>query len=115
MTQFPNLYFDEDVSVILAKTIAARGFEVVTTQEAGRRSQSDEYQLQTAVQHEAVLLTHNRLDFERLFSEWAEVEREHYGMILVKRRRHVSDMATRILKILNKYSAEDLKNRIFYA
>ncbi len=84
-------------------------------QDAGRRSQSDESQLQAAVQREAVLVTHNRLDYERLFAEWAEAEREHYGMILVKRRRHVSDMASRILAVLNKHSAEDFRNRIFYA
>ena len=114
MTQFPKLYLAEDVSVVLAKPIAARGFEVVTVQEAGRRSLSDESQLQAAVQRHAVMVTHNRLDFERLFSEWAEAQRLHYGILLVKRRRHVSDMASRLLAILNKFSADDLKNRILY-
>lgn len=114
MTQFPKLYFDEDVSIVLVKTIAARGFEVFTVQEAGKRSLSDESQLQAAVQRHAVMVTHNRLDFERLFSEWAEAEHLHYGIILMKRRRHVSDMASRLLALLNKYSADDFINSIHY-
>lgn len=114
LTQFPKLYFDEDVSIILVRKIAARGFETLTVQEAGKRSLSDESQLQVAVQHEAVMITHNRLDFERLFSEWVQAGRLHYGIVLVKRRHHVSDMASKILALLHTHSVDDLKNSIRY-
>jgi len=39
---FIKLYLDEDVSVLLASLIRARGFEAVTTLEAGNLGASDE-------------------------------------------------------------------------
>lgn len=36
MKLFIELYLDEDISVLLAKLLRARGFEVITTQDAKR-------------------------------------------------------------------------------
>ena len=45
MTRFPNLYFDEDVSVVLALVLVGRGFEVLTARDAAMLGRSDEEQL----------------------------------------------------------------------
>ena len=42
---FIELYFDEDVDVLIAQLLRARGFVVITTQEAGQLRNSDAEQL----------------------------------------------------------------------
>jgi uncharacterized protein with PIN domain len=61
-----RLYLDEDVDVALASALRQRGIDVLTTQEAGKRQQTDEAQLEYAVQAGRVFFTHNRGDFARL-------------------------------------------------
>ena len=47
----------------------ASGLDVLTTQEAGKRQQTDEAQLEYAVQAGRVFFTHNRGDFARLHGQ----------------------------------------------
>jgi hypothetical protein len=42
---FIELYLDEDVDVLVADLVRARGFEATTTQEAGRKGTGDDEQL----------------------------------------------------------------------
>lgn len=42
---FIRIYLDEDVNVLLADLLKARGFEAITTREAGQLSKTDEEQL----------------------------------------------------------------------
>lgn len=64
------VYLDEDVSVIVAAILKARGFDVVTARDAGQPGRSDFQQLAFGAEAGRVLLTHNRVDFERLHREW---------------------------------------------
>ena len=57
-----HLYFDEDVSVVVAAILRARGFEVVTTRESGRLGLPDAEQLAFAAGAGRALLTHNRFE-----------------------------------------------------
>jgi hypothetical protein len=61
-----ELYLDEDVDVLIAQLMRARGFVVVTTQEAGQLRNNDAEQLAYAVSQHKTLLTHNRVGFEAL-------------------------------------------------
>ena len=45
MNHFAKLYLDEDVSVILAKVLSGRGFDVLTAKDADMLRKSDEEQL----------------------------------------------------------------------
>jgi predicted nuclease of predicted toxin-antitoxin system len=63
---FIELYLDEDVDVLLAQLMRARGFVTVTTQEAGQLGNNDAEQLAYAISQHKTLLTHNRVDFEAL-------------------------------------------------
>ena len=63
---FIRLYLDEDVSALVGRLVASRGFEARTTGEAGNLGCSDEEQLAYAASQGMTLLTHNRADFDQL-------------------------------------------------
>jgi len=110
---FIELYLDEDVSVLLAKLLRARGFEVITTQDAKRLGASDKEQLEYAIRKEKVLLTHNRLHFEKLHKEYLRKDKEHYGIIIAARQNEYITLK-RLLKILDNVSADEMKNQLRY-
>ena len=66
MNHFAKLYLDEDVSVILAKVLSGRGFDVLTAKDADMLRKSDEEQLVFGTKHSRAVLTHNRRHFEKL-------------------------------------------------
>lgn len=63
---FISLYLDEDVHVLVADLLKARGFDATTAREAEQLQKSDTEQLTYAVSQGRTLLTHNRVDFEIL-------------------------------------------------
>jgi hypothetical protein len=83
---FIELYLDEDVSVLIAELIRARGFSAVTTVEAGNLGRNDLAQLKFAADNQRVFLTHNRVDFEKLAVEYFEQGHQHAGIIIAARR-----------------------------
>ena len=109
-----TLYCDEDVSVVLAAMLSARGFSVMTARDSSQLGLSDEDQLAFAAQTDTVLLTHNRVDFEQLHRRWLESGRRHSG-IIVARRRLPMELAGRVGRLLARLSAEDFANQLFYA
>lgn len=80
-----RLYLDEDVSVVVAAILQARGFDIVTARDTGQLGWSDHQQLGFGAEHRRALLTHNRADFERLHREWQEGRKAHAGIIVVHR------------------------------
>jgi uncharacterized protein with PIN domain len=108
------LYCDEDVSVVLAAMLRARGFPVTTARDAGHLGRSDEHQLQVAADVDRVLLTHNRADFERLHGRWIESGRRHAG-IIIARRRLAGELTVRLGRLLGRLTADEFTNQIFYA
>ena len=110
---FVELYLDEDVGVLLAELLRARGFSVQTTQEAGRKGTRDEDQLAYAVGQRRTLLTHNRDDFARLSEEYFNGGRKHYGIIIAV-RRPPNEIARRLLIILNQATADEMEDQVIY-
>lgn len=110
---FAELYLDEDVSVLVATLLRARGFRATTTQEAGLLGRDDAYQLAHAVSLRAVFLTHNRADFESLAREYFVAGQAHYGIIIAV-RRPVREMARRLMLLLNRTTADEFENQILY-
>jgi acetolactate synthase regulatory subunit len=110
---FIELYNDEDVSVLIAELIKARGFSVLTTHDAENLGKSDAEQLQFAVENKRVLLTHNRVDFEKLATEYFDEGKTHYGMIMAIRRLP-NETLQRLLEVLNHTTAEEMINQIRY-
>jgi hypothetical protein len=110
----PPLYCDEDVSVVLAAMLRARGFSVVTARGSEQLGRSDEEQLAFAAAGGSVLVTHNRADFEGLHRSWLEAGRSHSG-IIITRRRLPGELARRLGRLLVRLPAESFANQLFYA
>jgi hypothetical protein len=110
---FIELYLDEDGDVLIAQLIRARGFTVVTTQEAGQLHNNDVEQLAYAVGQHKTLLTHNRVDFEALAQTYFAAAQPHDG-IIVAVRRPPWDITRRLLRILNAVTAEEMQNQVRY-
>lgn len=106
---FIELYFDEDVSALVADLARARGFAVTTTREAGRLGGSDEEQLAYAVGQRKTLLTHNRADFESLARDYFAAGRTHFGII-----RPPRELLGRLLAVLNQVTASEMENQLRY-
>ncbi len=110
---FIKLYLDEDIDILIAELIRSQGFQAATTDELGRKGQSDLQQLEYAVSRQSVIVTHNRLDFEELMQRYFTESQTHYGIIIaVQRQPH--DIAELLLKILNDFTADEMKNQIIY-
>ncbi len=110
---FIELYLDEDVDVLLAELLRARGFSVLTTREAGQLTRSDVEQLAYAVAQERAFLTHNRVDFAELAQAYLEEGRQHHGIILAV-RRSTYELARRVLVILNSVTADEMRDQVRY-
>src|SRR5437016_6065896 len=110
---FIELYLDEDVDVLIADLLRARGFKAITTQEAGQLDSGDEEQLVYAVNQQKTFFTHNRIDFERIAEEYFATSREHHG-IIIGVRRQTYEIARRLLAILNNLTADEMKNQLRY-
>ena len=110
---FIELYLDEDVDVLSAPLMRARGFVVITTQEAGQFRNSDAEQLASAVRRHKTLLTHNRVDFEALGQTYFAAGQPHDG-IIVAVRRPPREIGRRLLRMLNYVTAEEMQNHVRY-
>lgn len=110
---FICLYLDEDVNVLVADLLNAKGFDAITARDAGQLQASDVEQLAYAVSQTRTLVTHNRIDFEALVQTYFEAEQMHYGVIFAV-RRSPQEIAQRLLVILNQVTADDMENQVRY-
>jgi tRNA A37 threonylcarbamoyladenosine synthetase subunit TsaC/SUA5/YrdC len=110
---FIEFYLDEDVSVLVADLIRARGFAITTTQKSGQRGKSDAEQLDYAVKQRAALVTHNRADFEVLAGKYFNSGLKHYGIVIAV-RRPAHEIARRLLVILNHVTADEIEDQVRY-
>lgn len=110
---FIELYLDEDVSVLVADLVRARGFVASTTQESGQLARSDAEQLKYAASQRKTLLTHNRADFEALARQYFSTGQAHHGIIIAVRRTPY-EIVQRLLTILNQVTADEMQNQLRY-
>ncbi|MCX6376261.1 MAG: DUF5615 family PIN-like protein [Armatimonadetes bacterium] len=110
---FIELYLDEDVDVLVAELLRARGFLAITACEAGQLGKSDADQLAYAVSHRKTLFTHNRADFETLARTYAARGQSHYGIILAT-RHPAREIVRRLTRILNQVTADEMRDHVRY-
>lgn len=110
---FIELYLDEDVDVLIADLIRARGFAVTTTVEAGQLHNDDDAQLAYAVAHDQTFVTHNRTDFEDRAQAYFVAGQIHPGIIITVRRSPY-EIAQRLLVILNNVAADEIRDQVRY-
>lgn len=110
---FIDLYLDEDVNVLIADLVRARGFRVTTTQTVGQTGATDASQLDFATSQGKAILTHNRVHFEALAQRYFEEKKTHSGIIIAV-RRPPKDLSRRILILLDSMTADEIANQIRY-
>ena len=110
---FAEVYLDEDVSVLVADLVRGRGFRVITTRDTGQLGRTDSEQLRYATDRRMAILTHNRVDFEALHRQYLAEGQTHWG-ILISARRHSHQVALNLSRILNRLTADELQNQLFY-
>jgi hypothetical protein len=110
---FIDLYLDEDVSVLVADLVRARGFTALTARDAGQLHVSDADQLAYAVSQHKTLLTHNRADFEALAQTYYTTGQSHKGIIIAVRHPPY-EIVRRLLLILNQVTADEMQNQLRY-
>ena len=110
---FVRLYLDEDVSVLIKQLLASRGYDVLTTQEAAMIAAPDPEQLQFASEQGRAIVTHNHGDFEALATEYIADGHHHSGIIIAYRRKP-NEIASRLLKILENVTVDEMRDQLRY-
>ena len=59
------------------------------------------------------VFTHNRADFERLATEYLDTGR-HHQEIIVSVRRLPHDILRRLLVLLNRHTADEIADNVWY-
>ncbi|MEW6215150.1 MAG: DUF5615 family PIN-like protein [Nitrospirota bacterium] len=113
MTQKIKLYLDADVDPLLAKVIRDRGYDVLSTHEAGMHKSDDYEQIDFAISQGRAVLTHNIRDFHRIAKEYAKINKSHRGIILSS-QLPFKELLKRTLRLLNKHNAENVLNHVVW-
>jgi len=111
---YVRLYFDEDVSASIVDNLRQRSFDVTSARDVGRLRLDDASQLAFAADEGRAIVTHNRLDFERLHQRYFSEGREHHGIIIAKRRPSDTAVVVKLLTLLNEVTADDMINQLRY-
>ena len=59
------------------------------------------------------MVTHNREDYEELHRQYMAAGRSHAGIIIAFRRRP-REIFNRLLPILNRLTADEMRNQLLY-
>lgn len=114
MTTFAALYTDEDMSALVATLLRSRGLDVTTVPEQATLGKTDREQLEFATSIKRCILTHNRVDFERLHLQYLEENKQHFGIIIVP-QKNAYEVAQRIGILVNALTIEEITNQLLYA
>jgi len=93
--------------------IRGYGFLAEATRDAENLRSTDAEQLEYAVSQQKTLLTHNRVDFEALATQYFESGKEHYGIILAT-RHPPHEIVRRLLLVLNHVTWDEMRNQLRY-
>ena len=111
MSESVRLFLDEDIQMSLGTALGKRGIDVVHVQDLKRKGIEDLDQLAYAVQDGRCLVTYNVKDFVLLHNIYVQNNCAHWG-ILVSPQRSIGDTLRRVLRLLQQYDRESMKNRL---
>ena len=113
---FVRLYFDRHIMTRLAVDLRGRGYDVLTTEEAGNDTASDEEQLAFATAEHRAILTFNIRDFAPLHEAWQAAGRPHAGIIVSRQlgSREYGLLLQRMLRLLNHFTAEEMDSNFVH-
>ncbi|MEH1814473.1 MAG: DUF5615 family PIN-like protein [Nostoc sp.] len=113
MTVFAALYSDEDMSALVARLLRSRGLDITTVSEQATLGKTDREQLEFATSVGRCILTHNRVDFERLHLQYIEENKEHFRIIVVP-QKNAYEVAQRIGILVSTLTADEIRNQLLY-
>jgi predicted nuclease of predicted toxin-antitoxin system len=108
------LYTDEDMSALVATLLKSRGLDVTTVPEQATLGKTDHEQLKIASFLGRCLVTHNRVDFERLHLEYIKEKQKHSGIIIVS-QKNAYEVARCIGILVSALTFEEINNQLLYA
>jgi len=108
------LYTDEDMSALVATLLRARGLDITTVPEQAALGKTDREQLEFAASSGRCILTHNRVDFERLHLQYMAEDKQHSGIIVVP-QKNAYEVAQRIGILVSALTIEEIRNQLLYA
>ncbi len=109
-------YFDRHIIARLAVDLRGRGYDVLTTEEAGQDRASDEEQLAFATTRKRAILTFNIRDFAPLHKAWQIAGRPHAGIIVSQQfgSRQYGVLLQRMLRLLNAFTGEEMISNLIH-
>ena len=110
---FARLYLDENMPIVLAPLIQARGFFATTAHAEGLLGADDPSQLHYAATHGYCLVTHNRRHFIQLHNDILNAGQIHAGIIIAF-VRDIHILANRLTERLNTFTADELVNQFLF-
>jgi hypothetical protein len=110
---FIELYLDEDIDSLVATLIRNLGFAATTAREEGRLRRTDREQLAFATENGKAILTHNRNHYIALANEYYASGRNHYG-IIIARRRAPQELVRLLIAVLDRVIADEFQNQVRY-
>lgn len=110
---FIKLYMDENIPLVTTKILRNKGFDVLTTEEAGNKGVDDPRQLEFAVNDGRALVTINRIDFEALAREYFYNNKFHAG-IFISPDIASRDIAYRLSRFLDMITADEMSGQVIY-
>lgn len=114
MTILAVLYTDEDMSALVVTLLRSRGLDVTTVPEQATLGKTDREQLEFATFLGRCILTHNRVDFERLHLQYMDEDKQHFGIIVVP-QKNAYEVAQRIGILVSALTADEIMNQLLYA
>lgn len=100
--------------MLVATLLRSRGLDVTTAPEQATLGKTDREQLELATSLGRSILTHNRVDFERLHLQYVEEDRQHSGIIVVP-QKNAYEVAQRIGILVSALTADEIINQLLYA
>jgi hypothetical protein len=108
---FIALFLDEDVPVLIARLVRARGYNAVTALGTTRLGLEDAEQLAYAVGEGYAVLTHNRQHLALLHEEWLLAGRHHSGIIAAF-HGPPGEVANRLLALLDRVTDGEMRDQL---
>ena len=112
----PLIYMDEDVSTVYATMLEKYSYSVSTTEQCGKKGQSDAAQLAYSIDNGAVLVTHNIKHFGELHKLVFASGGHHAGIIGINqtgrdnRHRSINEITTKLVQYLENKNSDQLKD-----
>lgn len=108
-----KLYLDENIPEAVGLALSLRGYDVLTTVEAGNKGKDDLFQLEFASSQGRLLFTFNVKDFVMLHLEFLKKGKPHKG-IIVSKQISTKESIDRLIRLILTSTEEKVSNNLVW-